>query len=397
MRTAEPILGNAHAVGEQTSPQAKLRYRNGAMEQELSWANEAGLPPFNRLSVFDQRAVLLHVDDDLSYVYTPADLALFTQVAAGIRGIQDPISEEVSRLRPAGNPFIARFSRQSALFPLIETLGETTDIAALTAFSELPEDAREQRQTLNEEIAGLSGTQLEERLLAFQQRLKAMASLQSLLVAAARFNPDTYQAARLAASEAKSALAKARALTFEGVALPGPADADWESFVGSAEAYRRHLGLAAYPQHGDRCLYCRQQLSEEARRLLSQYRQFLDDSLRRQVVQSEKTITAAALHLDPGRVGEVKNLIEMWAGAENQPDWLTEVAAAVDASTAIGEASIAGYPLPAQLPTNLDGLQSLVAESEDRTRKALDELVAQRKNRQAALAQRQARLVELEA
>ena len=121
VRTPEDILPNAHTPAPAGAvPSAQIEYRLSGQQHSVEWKNQAGLAPFTRISVFDAGAVSLHVDSDLGYVYTPAELALFSHVAAGIRGIQQLIAAEVAELKPGANPLLARFARGTAIYPMIE-------------------------------------------------------------------------------------------------------------------------------------------------------------------------------------------------------------------------------------------------------------------------------------
>ena len=163
VRTAEDILPNAHTayLDSPPSPRATIQYRLSGMDSSVVWKDEAGLAPFTRISVFDASAVLLHVDSDLGYVYTPAELALFGHVATGLRGIQQRIATEVKALAPGSNPLLSRFTRGTKVYPLIETLGAATDLAELDALATLPDGAEADRERLEGEIAALRSNSLD--------------------------------------------------------------------------------------------------------------------------------------------------------------------------------------------------------------------------------------------
>lgn len=135
VRSPDVILPNAHAVhlDPPPPPSADIKYRAAGEERTARWNNEAGLTPFTRISVFDANAVQLHVDTDLGYIYTPAELALFGHVAAGLRDVQQRITSEVSSLAGGPNPLQGKFARETKVYPLIEILGAATDLGELEA------------------------------------------------------------------------------------------------------------------------------------------------------------------------------------------------------------------------------------------------------------------------
>src|SRR5262249_24436162 len=78
-RKAEDILHNVRA-DKQPTPSATFTIAVGAKAQTLDWKNQFGVAPLNRVSIFDARGARLHVEEDLTYVYTPGELTLFPLV-----------------------------------------------------------------------------------------------------------------------------------------------------------------------------------------------------------------------------------------------------------------------------------------------------------------------------
>ena len=110
LRDAEEIVPNIH-LSRTTTPTARIDYRLGDAEKTLTWKNEVGVSPFTRMSIFDSPAVNLRVDENLSYVYTPAEISLFGYVNAGIRTVQDLGTRAVQQMTPTTNPFLHHFER----------------------------------------------------------------------------------------------------------------------------------------------------------------------------------------------------------------------------------------------------------------------------------------------
>lgn len=104
VRTAEPVLGNVRKVGT-AAKSASISFKiGGGAEETLKWAGETGVSPFTRVSVFDTRAVAIHVDDDLNYSYTPRDLSLFRYVATAMNGVKDRLERDRIAQTRTGNP-----------------------------------------------------------------------------------------------------------------------------------------------------------------------------------------------------------------------------------------------------------------------------------------------------
>lgn len=87
VRSAETILGNFRSAVAGV-PRATIDYSLAGTKNSLAWGGEAGVAPFTRMSAFDSRAVALHVDDDLTYIFTPGELALFRHAHEAINAVK---------------------------------------------------------------------------------------------------------------------------------------------------------------------------------------------------------------------------------------------------------------------------------------------------------------------
>ncbi|MGU3358107.1 AAA family ATPase [Microbacterium sp. M4A5_1d] len=224
VRTAEDILPNAHTAHFATppSPGATIQYRLSDLDSSVVWKNESGLAPFTRISVFDASAVSLHVDSDLGYVYTPAELALFGHVASALQGVQQRIAAEVRALAPGSNPLLPRFTRGTKVYPVIETLGATTDLAELDALGTLPDSAEADRERLEGEIGALRSNSLDAIISTTQERFRQLSRLNGVLATAMNFDAVAYETARVKLQEALGRRAEAREQLFSQDELPGP-------------------------------------------------------------------------------------------------------------------------------------------------------------------------------
>ena len=248
VRMTEEILPNAHVVhlDSPPSPSAQISYRLSGSDSSVQWKNEAGLAPFTRISVFDASSVSLHVDSDLGYVYTPAELALFAYVATGIQGIQQHITAEVAGLAPGSNPLLSKFARETKVYPLIETLGATTDLAELETLATLPDTADKDRERLESEIATLRSNSLDALVSNAQETQRHLTRLDRVLTSAQSFDEDAYEIARKRLHAAEKRRIEAREQLFTSDELPGPVDGNWQEFIVAGDAYRQHLGVLGH-------------------------------------------------------------------------------------------------------------------------------------------------------
>src|SRR5262249_16679415 len=154
VRSAEPILDNFRSISA-SSPHAVIGYRLGGAELAFEWNNESGIYPFTRISVFDSRAVSIHVDEDLTYSYTPVDLALVRYTHVGAESIKNRLERDQTARRPGSNPFISRFARDTVVYPKVESLGAFSDLQALETLANVTEEETTSIERLRNNVEAL--------------------------------------------------------------------------------------------------------------------------------------------------------------------------------------------------------------------------------------------------
>lgn len=400
VRTAEDILPNAHTayLDSPPSPSATIQYRLSGMDSSVMWKDESGLAPFTRISVFDASAVSLHVDSDLGYVYTPAELALFGHVAAGLQGIQQRIATEVKALAPGSNPLLSRFTRGTKVYPVIETLGATTDLAELDALATLPDGAEADRERLEGEIAALRSNSLDAILSSTQETVRHLNRLHGVLTTAMNFDAVVYEKARVKLQEAEGRRTEAREQLFSQDELPGPADGEWQEFIVAGDSYRQHLDREHYPTAGDKCLYCMQELSPTALNLLTRYRTFLDETLVRQVADANTEVRNSSLRFDEAELTRANEFATEQRDGEDPPVWASQACDVLAAAQAAAQDTANGKPVTAgTLRESAEAVASKVGAELATARAAVQQMSEDKANAASALTGKQKELSELTA
>lgn len=399
VRTPEDILPNAHtpATGVEP-PSARIAYRLSGQARTVLWKNEAGLAPFTRIGVFDAAAVSLHVDSDLGYVYTPAELALFSHVGAGIHGIQQLIGAEVTELKPGANPLLTRFARGTTIYPMIETLGATSDLAELGRLATVGGDAEGQRDRLQGEVEALRANTLDALLTNARQSQRDLTRLAKVLRVVASYDIAAYDAVRESLAATQQRRAEARELLFTPTELPGAPDEEWQRFIVAGDSYRRHVDAEHYPQAGDSCLYCTQVLSPAARDLVGRYRTFLDETVTQQLEAAQDALTGAGLPLDSSELAAALEFAAAQAALDEAPSWGPPGAAALEVAHTMLQETASGHALTAAgLPAEASALLSTLAPLAADAERAATKLAEDKMNATALLAAKQRELAELNA
>jgi ABC-type transport system involved in cytochrome c biogenesis ATPase subunit len=369
VRTVEPILPNVHEKTAQFEPEAKVEYEIAGVAATLDWKGEKGVAPFTHVGIFDSGAVQLHVDDDLAYLYTPADLGLFPRVTKAINGVRARLDAAVQARRPSANPYLHHFTRGTAAFNLIETLGPATEADALRELADVKQVEEEQAVVLEASVVALQAEPVPAQLTVARSRCSLHERLLAAAQAVQAFDANPYNEAVANAAQADAEHAKLRA---DLAGADGDAE-KWQNFVLAGEVYRDHLEKHDYPQEGDVCLYCEQPLSAEARALVQRYRDFANDASRRRAEDARQLGQTLGRHLTQTEVAPLQTATAEQLEDEPQDEAL-EIAGKF-VKTLKGQQAAVADCKPAEAEALLE-LAAQVAELSSARKEAAEQLVS---------------------
>ena len=308
-RSVEDILPNMHQPRTSSDPAAKIGYALDSEHITLDWSGELGIDPFTKLSVFDAPALNLHVDQSIGYTYTPTSLALFSHVTHAVQAIQVRIESEVLRLRQSPTDLRARFNRETSLYSAIDRLSAITDLEELKAHALDPEDSAERIAELKRSLAMLRADVSDPLVALKTQTRKALVEAGSFANAVRHLENSRYNKKLEALLELREDYVTIRQNLFAAADLPAPPDESWESFIRAGYLYRSHLEhLGAADE--ERCLYCRQVLSDDAASLLQKYGSYINDQLAHQIEHLETSLRESARPLLESSLPQVRVLVD---------------------------------------------------------------------------------------
>jgi hypothetical protein len=305
VRSAEPILGNIHRVSG-APPHAKLAYDYGSGTTTYEWNDETGVLPFTRMAVFDAGAVRLHVDDDLAYVYTPSDLALFRYTHAAIENVKARLETARTEAQARTNPFLARFARDTPVYPKIESLGAATNLAELQQLGTVTPEEAATLAPLREKVEALRPESVEARLRLARADRDVYRALESAARTAAGFNWTAYADAVAQVGVAAARQEEATERAFRPEEIPGGFSDAWRAFLLAGEKYLDDLHRPDYPHDQDVCIYCRQPLSAAAMALLRKYREFSSGTFREALLRAQTAVDTLSRPLVALELGNLK-------------------------------------------------------------------------------------------
>lgn len=400
VRSKEEILPDLRPGAVEKEPCAKIGFSLGSKVEEIDWHGEAAVQPLTRLGIFDGKAAALHVDADLTYVYTPRDLALFPAVRDGIEAIRARLEEEKRTRTPQGNPFTARFQRGSTIYAKIETLGAHTDLADLRRLSEVSEAETAELPALREKVDALRSQAGDARVQVARGDRDLYRNVLGVVETIERYDWQAYSEAVARADVAARRYREASVGAFEGRDVPGVLTETWEAFIQSGERHLEHLQLTAYPKGGDRCIYCQQPLGAAAVELLRAYREYRGVS-RRELKDAEDAVRSNGRPIADINVTSLMTRLSSRReaiGEAKLPAALERSIAFVEMVRPSQDAMKDGQAVDgAALASTARQVKALVSTASQRADEILTSLTAEVAEREKILNAESARLADLEA
>ena len=293
VRSAEDILPDIRATEAPGPPRAILEYQMGSTEAVIDWTGEAGVRPITRTSVFDARAMAFHVDDDLTYVYTPRDLALFQYAHQAIKAVSERLARARNDARSGANPFLESFQQGSAVYSKIESLSAATDLAQLKALAVITEEEEGQLQSLRDTVEALKPMIVQSRLEVTQSDRDLYDDVFNTADSICKVDWANYNALTDKAREEEERYLESTQKAFKGTDIPAVLSETWREFIAAGEAYLSDLGRPDYPHADDNCIYCRQDLGEAALELVQKYREYSNNALKVALDEAREEVRTA--------------------------------------------------------------------------------------------------------
>ncbi len=400
VRTAEPVLPNIHTGEFGGRPRARIRVLVGEEERPIEWQGEQGVEPLTRIDVFDARTAAVHLAEDLSYSYTPADLSLFPLVADGIERVQARLQEAKVTRQPRANPFVNRLPRESRLYPKIEGLGASTDLAELETLAQVSKEEETGLPGLRQKVDALRSGSVRAQIERAQREHAILGRVLEVARIVVGFDREAYRDAVAALRTARADHERATREALSAEDVPGILGGAWKALVEAAEGYIREIGGDPYPAHGQPCVYCRQPLGDAGVALIRKYRDYCNAALRQAVEEASERLRTLAAPARDLRLDELKRDVESLVQALEDPTRPPPALAA--AQEVVGHARVVQAALVEEedcpaMPLGLDGAPATLQTAVEAAGTTAADLRKQGEKRARALAEEQARLRELEA
>lgn len=392
-RTADVILPNIESHDE-TVQSAKIEYSLGSDAAVLEWDGSRGVSPFTRMSIFDTPCVTAHVDDDLDYVYTPAALALFNHVIAGIQAVTARIDAEITGLESTSGGILGRFHRGSTIYPQIETLGASTDLVLLREKASTDAEVDTHIEVLTETVAALRSNTIAAQLASRRREERVLEQAMATARALQSFGVEHFNATLATRARLADDYAIFRSELFAAADLPAEPDQTWSDFVAAGDVYRQHL-FEVDAHDSDRCLYCRQVLAEPARDLLTRYSTYLEDKISDDIQVADSDLASFKSDIAGIQLTEVDGFVTEQEVVAEKPDYLQALQTIGGVLATVRLAVDDASPLAADALDALEAAASNCDEALELVSASVLILDEQAQNRTQVLTEKQSELLEL--
>ncbi len=305
------ILGDIGADEDTESPRARFEIEVDGATRTIDWRNEERLAPLDRISVFDSDLAEVHLDSDLGYVLTPAELTRFKDVATAIQAVQSKVQSRAATLRSESALRPNPFTRGTRVHTIVDELGSASPMGELQQLAQFDESDQSRLSELTAELAEQQDDGGQRRAVILRRQIGDFDRLLNVLPVLSRFDADSYNASLEDVLTAEAELVELRETLFAADELAAEPDEEWQRFIEAGKAYADHLDLHEYPQADDRCLYCRQRLEPRALELLRRYGQLLTGTAQTKLSDAEAALRASTLGLDRTELENLQDAFEV--------------------------------------------------------------------------------------
>jgi ABC-type lipoprotein export system ATPase subunit len=278
-RTQEEVWQNVHSVKSRNRCKAKITYARNGSDAVCQWNGEGKVAPFDQMAVFDGKCIPIYLNKSLGFSYQPYGFELFQALSSSLQGLQERLAADIQK---AGNekPLIDDiFNEDTSIGKFVAGITSATKPEDL---NKLPTwDAKAQKalpKKIKERKALQNLDQQSELLDTRQKKLKALED--ALLQVQADLSAQNIRAwfglvQKFGQLKKKQTTKKGK--TLEDYEIVEMESDEWEKFIDAGEDYIRLAEKEEYPSNGDHCVYCQQELSKGAQKLIQLYRELFEE------------------------------------------------------------------------------------------------------------------------
>lgn len=290
-RCKEDILSHA-GIESPPTKRATVRFTSGTSTNQVEWDFENPIDELTDLDVFDSRFAQIHVDDRLEYSYTPHELAVFPISNVAIDRIREKLVARIEATSTYQNNFQTGIPEGVTFRDLLGTVDASTDLQYLRSLAGLSEDEAADYERLKEKVVALQSSDRTAALKQTAQDLALLAEAEKGFSAVKNFDFEQWHERLATLHQRTQAYIDSGLKDFEAP-TPGAQTEEWRQFIEAGEKLIQTLE-GEYPVDGSECIYCGQELDEDAQQLLTRYRAYCTGELKNAVGEALREVEIAA-------------------------------------------------------------------------------------------------------
>ena len=264
------------------TPVAEIEIESDSSRRCISYSPNQECIELNSLHVFDVRSVQEHLVKKNTFTFSPAGLSHLTKLAEVTDIVREHLAALVESKRKPQD-FSALFQDgNSPVKEMVTKLNANTDLKAIEEASNLTEDDQTRITKLDKKIAELKTKNIPKQINSLDKTKSDLDGLRDRIISySEQLNDDVVKNVRDGIGELNKADYHAKKIgidQFKTEFFSQTGTQTWHDFVQAAKslAEAEQAEDKPYPQDDDRCLFCHQPLSKEAKELILKLWRFLE-------------------------------------------------------------------------------------------------------------------------
>ena len=272
---------------------ACIKYTSDNNPETFNWNGSTSISDLETISVFNNNCVQISLSDGRELIVSPIGFHLFNLVSAELTELTNILNTTIGN-HPTQLAWIVNVKQGTPQFNFISTLNANSTEQSLILISDFKPEQEQIIIEKEKELKDLNKSLLENELKSYNGQISEINSLTTKIQSAEKnltskiwqdlinFNAQIVELENKAQKGIKD-IAEANGIEFYQTN-------EFQSFIKSAEQYIKLLEKLNYPNDNDEiCVYCRQTLeTDEAKTLLSNYRQLLNDTTQEELNKIKK-------------------------------------------------------------------------------------------------------------
>lgn len=295
-RRVFPNIANESGAEIQQSADIQICSEDG--EEEICYLVGEPNPSFSFCHVFDSTSVNVHLTKTNEFSFSPAGLENLARLAEETDVVRKILRDKIAELQKPHDFNKYFVGEDSVVSELIKNLSEETDTEEIDRLANVTEEDEKKASEDEKRLNLLKSLNVDAKLKGYNKDISDLNGLKEKLEVVGEHLKDEYFNAlndSIKSFVEVSELAKQMGVEqFKCDYFKCVGTDEWYQFIKSAKELAEAEGVPPerepYPQEGERCLLCRQLLSDEALVLVRRIWKFLKDDVQKSLKGAEDNL-----------------------------------------------------------------------------------------------------------